>query len=118
MARTVLIVDDEDRFRRLARLVLEAEGYEVVGDVPDGDSALRAARELEPDVVLLDVHLPDCTAFELAPRLRSERPQAAIVMTSTLGRDDVEDEMVEESGALGFVPKTELSGEALSELIG
>jgi DNA-binding NarL/FixJ family response regulator len=80
MARTILIVDDEDRFRR--------------------------------------VHLPDCTGFELAPRLRSESPRAAIVMTSTLGRDDVEDEMVQESGALGFVPKTELSGDALSELIG
>jgi hypothetical protein len=74
MARTILIVDDEDRFRRLARLLLEAEGYEVVGDVPDGDSAL-------------------------------------------LGRDDVGD-MVDESGAHGFVPKSELSGEALSELIG
>jgi DNA-binding NarL/FixJ family response regulator len=117
MARTILIVDDEDRFRRLARLMLESEGYEVVGDVSDGDSALRAARELEPDVVLLDVRLPDCTAFELVPRLVLERPEAAIVMTSTLGRDDVEG-MVEESGALGFVPKSELSGDALSELIG
>jgi DNA-binding NarL/FixJ family response regulator len=117
MARTILIVDDEDRFRRLARLMLESEGYEVVGDVSDGDSALRAARELEPDVVLLDVRLPDCTGFELAPRLVSEWPEAAIVMTSTLGRDDVE-AMVEESGALGFVPKSELSGDALSELIG
>jgi DNA-binding NarL/FixJ family response regulator len=117
MARTVLIVDDEDRFRRLARLVLEAEGYEVVGDVPDGDSALRAARELAPDVVLLDVRLPDWNGFELAQLLAEETPDAAIVMTSTLGRDDVE-EMVEESGAHGFVPKSELSASALSELIG
>ena len=116
MAKTILIVDDEDRFRRLARRLLESEGYEVVGDVPDGDSALRAARELEPDVVLLDVQLPDCSGFELAPRLAEERPHAAIVITSTLDRSDVEG-MVERSGARGFVPKAQLSGEAIGELI-
>jgi two-component system response regulator EvgA len=109
-------VDDEDRFRRLARLVLESDGYAVVGEAQDGDSALRAARELEPDVVLLDVHLPDCIGFELVARLAEERPDAAIVMTSTLDRADVEG-MVESSGAHGFVPKAELSGSAIGALI-
>ena len=104
MAKTVLIVDDEDRFRRLARRLLESAGYAVVGEAPDGDSALRAARTLDPDVVLLDVHLPDCTGFELAPKLKAELPEADIVMTSTLGRADVE-LMVSRSGARGFVPK-------------
>jgi CheY-like chemotaxis protein len=103
MAKTVLIVDDEDRFRRLARLLLESGGYAVVGEAPDGDSALREARKLDPDVVLLDVHLPDCTGFELAPRLKEELPETDIVMTSTLGRADVE-VLVERSPARGFVP--------------
>jgi DNA-binding NarL/FixJ family response regulator len=116
MAKTVLIVDDEDRFRRLARLVLESEGFEVVGEAPDGHSALRAARELDPDVVLLDIQLPDCTGFELAPRLAEARPRAAIVITSTLDHADVEG-MVERSGARGFVPKGELSAEAIGALI-
>jgi DNA-binding NarL/FixJ family response regulator len=117
MAKTVLIVDDEDRFRRLARRLLESAGYAVVGEAPDGDSALRAARTLDPDVVLLDVHLPDCTGFELAPKLKEELPETDIVMTSTLGRADVE-LMVMRSGARGFVPKGELTPGAIGELIG
>ena len=69
MARTVLIVDDHAGFRRTARRMLEAEGYEVVGEAPDGRSAKAMTPELDPEVVILDVGLPDCDGFELAPRL-------------------------------------------------
>ena len=69
MTRTVLIVDDHPSFRASARMLLEAEGYEVVGEAEDGQSALRAVEELRPDVVLLDVQLPDIDGIEVAARL-------------------------------------------------
>jgi len=61
MARTVLIVDDHPGFRTSARRMLEADGYRVVGEAQDGRSGIAAARTLRPDIVLLDVHLPDST---------------------------------------------------------
>lgn len=116
MARTILIVDDGAGFRRLARKLLEAEGYEVVGEAPDGDSAVRAARELGPDVVLLDVNLPDCNGFDLAPRLSDARPGAQIIITST--REGVElDGLARRRGARGFLPKADLSVAAIGELL-
>jgi DNA-binding NarL/FixJ family response regulator len=115
-ATTVLIVDDHDWFRASARALLERHGLEIVGEAGDGDAALRAARELEPDVVLLDVQLPDRDGFEIAARLAELERPPAIVLTSS--RDAAQfGPLVGESGARGFIAKNELSGERIAALI-
>jgi DNA-binding NarL/FixJ family response regulator len=113
---TVLIVDDHPSFRMTARAVLEAEGFEVVGEAEDGASALEAAEGLRPDVVLLDVQLPDIDGFEVASRLTANGGGPAVVMVSSRDGCDF-GSLVESSGARGFVPKGELSGAAVSALI-
>ncbi|MBD0328676.1 MAG: response regulator transcription factor [Thermoleophilia bacterium] len=114
---TILLVDDHSSFRRTARALLESEGFDVVGEAADGASALEAVEALAPDVVLLDVHLPDIDGFEVAARLRRSGDAAAVVMISSHDARDYGG-LVEESGARGFVPKAELSGAALSALLG
>jgi DNA-binding NarL/FixJ family response regulator len=117
MALTVLIVDDHPSFRASARAVLEAGGFEIVGEVSDGASAVDAVARLTPDVVLLDVQLPDMTGFEICERLQRQNGSApAIVLVSSRDLSDY-GELVESSCARGFVPKAELSGEAISALI-
>jgi len=112
----VLIVDDHESFRSSARLLLEAEGYEVVGEAADGQSGLRAAAELAPDVILLDVHLPDVDGFDVAARLATTESAPRVVITSSRDASDF-GPMIQRSGARGFVPKNELSGEALAALL-
>ncbi len=116
MNKTVLIVDDHAGFRATARALLEAEGFEVVGEAEDGISALGAVAELHPDVVLLDVNLPDFDGFEVAARLKRNGNGPAIVLTSSRDASDF-GPLVAQSGARGFVPKAELSGGALARLI-
>ncbi|MBD0348574.1 MAG: response regulator transcription factor [Thermoleophilia bacterium] len=116
MPRTVLIVDDHPTFRATARALLASEGYEVVGEAADGRSALEAARELHPEIVLLDVQLPDIDGFEIASLLAANGSSAAVVMTSSRDSSDF-GSLVEESGARGFIPKAELSAAALSALL-
>jgi DNA-binding NarL/FixJ family response regulator len=116
MASTILIVDDHPGFRASARRLLEADGYEVVGEAEDGHSALEAVRELRPEIVLLDVQLPDLDGFEVASRLTNGGGGPAVVLTSSRDACDVEP-FVAPSGARGFVPKRELSGEALAALL-
>ena len=113
---TVLIVDDHPSFRAAARRLLECEGYDVVGEAADGASAVDAARELHPDVVLLDVQLPDADGFEVARRLRSDDGGPAIVLTSSREASDF-GTLVADCGALGFVPKGELCAGALAALL-
>jgi len=112
----VLIVDDHPSFRANARALLEAEGFEVVGEAEDGTSALRAAAELEPELVLLDVQLPDLSGFEVAKRLTDGGDGPVVVLVSSRDGSDF-GPLVEGSGARGFIPKAELSGAALSALL-
>jgi DNA-binding NarL/FixJ family response regulator len=113
---TVLIVDDHPSFRASARTLLEAEGYEVVGEAEDGESALRAVAELHPDLVLLDIQLPDLDGFEVAERLKELDERPAVVLTSSRDGKDYA-RCIECSGAKGFVAKAELSGAALHALL-
>lgn len=118
VATTVLIVDDSACFRASARTLLEAEGFEVVGEAESGVAGLRGANDLHPDLVLLDVQLPDLDGFEVTTRLlgNGNGPVPAVVLTSSRDAADF-GPLVAQSGARGFVPKGELSGAAIQALL-
>lgn len=116
MRCTVLIVDDHPSFRASARCVLEAEGFQVIGEAADGASALAECVRLRPRVVLLDVQLPDLDGFDVCARLTAHAGHPAVILTSSRDRADL-GPLVSTSGASGFVPKAELSGERMQELL-
>jgi DNA-binding NarL/FixJ family response regulator len=113
---TVVIVDDHPSFRAVARMLLETEGFVVVGTADDGESGISCTLELVHDVVLLDVELPDIGGFEVAARLREAGSRAAIVLASSRDRADY-GSLVAESGARGFLTKAELTGDAIRTLV-
>lgn len=113
---SVLIVDDHAGFRSRARAVLEADGYEVVGEAADGASALSSSRDLRPDVILLDVQLPDFDGFEVLRRLTSDGHAPAVVLTSSRDAADY-GRRIAASGARGFIPKADLSGPTFRGLL-
>jgi DNA-binding NarL/FixJ family response regulator len=112
----VLIVDDHPSFRATARVLLEAEGFDVVGEAADGASALTEAGRLQPEVVLLDVQLPDIDGFDVAARLTGNENSPVVILVSSRDSSDF-GPLVTRSGARGFVPKAELSGDRLQELL-
>ena len=116
MPCSVLIVDDHPGFRARARALLAAAGYEVVGEAADGESGVRVARDLSPDVVLLDVQLPDITGFEVVQRVHSEPDPPAIVLISSRDASDY-GSRIGRSGALGFISKAELSARTLGAVL-
>ena len=117
MPRRILIVDDHPSFRATAKELLTAEGFEVVGEAEDGTSALAAVERLRPDVVLLDVHLPDMNGFEVATELcKSNGTGPQIVLCSSRDAADF-GPLVPGCGACGFVPKGELSGTVLQAVL-
>ena len=116
MGTTVLVVDDHPGFRSCARRMLEREGYDVVAEAEDGLSAVALAGELQPQLALVDVYLPDIDGFEVASRLAELDGAPAVVLISSRDRAEL-DPLVPASAARGFVPKDELSKEALEELI-
>ena len=114
---TLLIVDDHDGFRDFARALLEAQGFDVVGEASSGSAAIAAALTLRPDVVLLDVMLPDLDGFAVCEQLLADAGGPEVVMTSSHDASTFR-ENLERSRARGFIAKTDLSGPALAALLG
>ena len=116
IVRTILIVDDQASFRSLARSMLEADGYLVVGEAADGTTAIAQARSLKPDLVLLDVQLPDLDGFAVCEQLALDPDAPPIVLTSTRPASSYRHRL-RISGARGFIAKSELTGSALAEIM-
>ena len=117
VAATVLIVDDHASFRSFARALLEAEGFAVVGEATDGASALALTRTLDPELVLLDVALPDMDGFAVCEALLVNGRGPAVILTSSRDVSSYR-RRLERSPARGFIPKSELSGATLAKLAG
>lgn len=112
---TVLIVDDHPGFRASSRALLESEGFQVVGEAADGESALVAVRGLHPDVVLLDVQLPGLDGFEVAERIAEAPNPPAVVLISSRSAVSYGPRLAR--AAAGFLTKADLSGESLARLL-
>jgi DNA-binding NarL/FixJ family response regulator len=113
---TILIVDDDARFRTQARDVLEADGFVVIGEAVDGASGLEAAQTLRPDYVLLDIGLPDIEGFEVAKTLAVNGPPPWVVLTSS--RDArAYGRRLTNGHFVGFIPKERISGPAIRALV-
>jgi DNA-binding NarL/FixJ family response regulator len=114
---TVLIVDDHAAFRASARALLEAEGFEVVGEAADGAGAVAAVAALRPKIVLLDIQLPDLDGLAVAEQLAAAFDAPAVVLISS--RDAATyGPRLQGTPVRGFIPKSGLSGEALAALTG
>ena len=111
-----MIADDHPSFRASARAILESEGFEVIGEAEDGAGAIAEADRLQPDVLLLDVQLPDFDGFAVCRRL-DLNGRLAVVLVSSRDACDY-GKLIEQSGARGFIAKAELSGAALADLLG
>jgi DNA-binding NarL/FixJ family response regulator len=113
---TALIVDDHEPFRAAARALVELEGYTVIGEAADASSGIRLALELEPDLVLLDVSLPDDSGFQVAERLAASPASPSVVLVSNRDPDYLT-RRARECRALGFIPKEQLSPETLRKIV-
>ena len=116
VAKTVLIVDDHPSFRASARAILQAEGFDIVGEAEDGKTAVASAHALKPDVILLDVQLPDMDGFAVCRALHLNGGPPAVVLVSSRDASDY-GALIQQSGARGFIPKAELCGGTLADAL-
>ena len=111
----MLIVDDHEPFRAVARKLLESAGYVVAGEAADASEALAAVAAHAPDAVLLDVQLPDRDGFAVATELAAA-DGPTVVLISSRDADDY-GQQVAACGARGFIPKSKLSAAAVAALL-
>jgi len=117
MGTRVLVVDDHAPFRRLARALLAAEGFDVIGESSDAAGAIEAARRLRPDLVLLDVRLPDEDGFEVAEKLMDGLVPAPVVVLCSTREASSYRSRIATTRAAGFIAKRDLTGAALRAFV-
>jgi DNA-binding NarL/FixJ family response regulator len=114
---SVLLVDDEDTFRDIARNQLaNDQGFEIIGEASDGADAVDLYNRVMPDVVVMDVQMPNMTGFEATVRILEQHPEAVIILTSMQSEGGFARVAVE-SGARGFVPKRHLDADSILSLL-
>ena len=111
----VLIVDDQAPFRQAAITVVEVtDGFEVVGEAETGEESVRLARELDPDLILMDVNLPGINGLEATERILAENDRTVVFVVSTYEAQEYEPR-ADKAGAAAYIPKSEFSPECLQE---
>ena len=110
---SMVIVDDHADFRMWARTVLTEDGFTIVGEAGDGRSAIDAVDRLRPDVLLLDINLPDLSGIDVAEMVYD---RTAVVLISSRTREDLGGRL-ERSHAAGFVTKVDLTGAAVQAVL-
>ncbi|AWM31742.1 response regulator [Hymenobacter nivis] len=116
MNKRILIVDDSFYMRTMLKNMLTDAGYEVVGEAANGQQALEMAVATKPDLITLDVILPDNTGLDVLRGLRKEAPDAKVVMCSAVGQEVIVNEAIE-NGALAYIVKP-FSEERVLEIVG
>ena len=116
MNKRILIVDDSFYMRTMLKNMLTDAGYDVVGEAANGQQALEMAAETKPDLITLDVILPDNTGLDVLKGLRQQSPDSKVVMCSAVGQEVIVNEAIE-SGALAYIVKP-FSEEKVLEIVG
>lgn len=116
MAVKVLIVDDQEPFRLAARIVVEStHGFEVVGESVTGEDSVEAARELRPDLVVMDINLPGIDGLRATQRILEDSGRMVVLLVSTYSRDEYGSKAAE-CGAAAYIPKAEFGPDELAEV--
>ncbi len=115
MAVRVLIVDDQQPFRLAARMVVEAtDGFEVVGEAESGEDSVQMARDLDPDLVLMDVNLPGINGLDATRQILAETQRTVILLLSTYEEEEYAPRAAE-CGAAAYIPKSSFGPDRLAE---
>ena len=113
----VLIADDHRLFAETLEALLATEDrVEVVGSARDGKDAVRLARKLRPDVILMDISMPIMDGFEATKRIRQQQKDACVLMlTGSNSRNDVD--LARKAGAAGYVTKDRIAAELIEAIV-